>query len=174
MRTRLLRRSCRVALAAMLAGAARPAVAQPIEAGSQDVFERPARDDVGRDQGRTGQDGWRSPFPAGRRLGAGSPDLPTIQPLSRGNVDATSRGAYGGYGADGAGMGYGAMARSDDDSGTYDEDRRAFTTPSGGPGWRAQRPPGAGSAYGGPGFRGTATGPQYSDQLPAPGDRPRR
>ena len=172
MRTRLRRCSCRVTLGAALAVAATSAGAQPIEAGSQDVFARSAGDDFGRDQGLARQDGRRSLHATGRNLGAGSPDFPAASPWSRGRVDAAPYGAYEGYGANGAGQG--TMAWSGDDSGAYDEDRRAPAAAYGGPGRRTQPPLEAGSLYGGSTINGTAAGPQYSNQLPAPRDRFRR
>ena len=174
MTTRPRRFSCRVVLAAVLATAAVPAVAQPIEAESQDVFSRPAGDDAGRDQGWGRQESRRGPYPVGRHLGAGSPDLSAAPPWSRGPVGGVPYGAYGGYGANGAGMDHGTMAWSGGDDGAYDEDRQPPAAPFGRPGGWAQFPSGTSSPYGGPAVNGTASGPQYSNQLPGPRDRFRR
>ena len=173
MMSRLRCRSRRVTLAAMLSMVAVPALAQPIEAGSQDVFARPGGDDPGRDQARARREGRRGAYPVGQEPGAGSPGRPAAWPQPRRRGDPAP---YGGYGANGdeAGAGDETMTRSGVEGGTHGEDRWAPVAPGGGPGGRMPTPLGAGSLYGGSAFNGTAAGPQYSDQLPAIRDRFRR
>jgi hypothetical protein len=172
-------RRCRrsVALAAALAIAAAPALAQPIEAGSQDVFGSPAaRDGATPGRGQAGPDrparrGFR---PFRQELDAASPDMPSDLPSSR---DFGEAPPYGGYGTNGFGNGAGDgdMAEPGYDGNGYREGRRTLVAPfGGGPGYQTPIPLGAGSLYSGSAVNGTAVGPQYSNQLPAYGGRFRR
>ncbi len=170
MTTSLRRCSCRITLAAALTIAAAPALAQPIEAGSQDAFESSTRDEPGRDQARAWRQGRRGSRPTEQELGAASPDLP--QP--RGYRAAPAHDGYAGDGANGygGGSGYGTMDQRGDHSGTYDEDRRLPVAPfGGGRGYQTQTPSGVGGMDSFSTFRGTAAGPQYSNQLPTYGGR---
>lgn len=170
MTTSLRRCSCRITLAAALTIAAAPALAQPIEAGSQDAFESSTRDEPVRDQARAWRQDRRGFRPTGQELGAASPDLP--QP--RGYRAAPVYDGYGGDGAngDGGGSGYSATGQRGDYSGTYDEDRHVPVAPFGG-GWghQTRTAPSVGGLDSGSTFRGTAAGPQYSNQLPTYGSR---
>lgn len=181
MTTSLLRRA---ALAALLACAASPALAQSIDADSQDALVEPgARQyDAPRPPPRRGQ------FHDPSRYGAASADLPATVPQQPGGYGAP----YGGYGypggpsgyagrdgygnADGYGAGYpvagdGPYAQP----GSLGGSGRAFVAPfGGGPGNQTPIPLGAGSLYSGSAVNGTAAGPQFSSQLPAYQDRSRR
>lgn len=175
MTTRLRRLSCRVTLAAVLATAAAPALAQPIEAGSEDALESPGRYDQEREQPHSRWQGRRDFYPVGPGRGAAYPgSSAATPPQAREYGDAPSYGGYGGYGANGYEdrAGYGDTVEP---GGGYGEGRGARVAPfGGGPGYQTPIPPGAGSLYSGSAVNGTAVGPQYSNQIPATEGRSRR
>ena len=183
-----------LALAALLSAACAPALAQPIEAGSQDALELPyARQPDDRQDRGTPASARRGQYRDRATLGAASPDLAPDLPPPRGyGVPAPyGYGAYGSgyggpaYGTDDPGYGaprpgypgsygnQGSYAGRNGIDGPYGEP--AFVAPfGGGPGNQTPIPLGAGSLYGGSAVNGTAVGPQFSSQLPAYQGRARR
>lgn len=191
MTTSLLRRA---ALAALLACAASPALAQSIDADSQDALVEPGARQYDAPRPPPRPVPRRGQFRDPSRYGAASADLPATVPQQPGGYGA-SYGGYGypsgpsgyagrdGYGsADGYGAGYpngGGYVPSGDgpygEPGSLGGSGRAFVAPfGGGPGNQTPIPLGAGSLYSGSAVNGTAAGPQFSNQLPASQDRQRR
>ena len=182
MTTSLPPRPRRIVLALLLAGVAAPALAQPIEAGSQDALDLPGTRHYGTPAGRDSA----APFPARRQFsdqagnGAASPDLPATLPQRQsGGVQVP----YGAYGENG----YAGPVDGDGRSGYAGRDGYGGAGGYGGGEWEGSGDREGGTPYGGGEFGaggpavvapfggGPGTpGPQFSSQLPAYQGRSRR